>query len=528
MNADRRERLVDASRGAPAFRSSKTTPTARWPPSDRRWSRSRRDHVVYLSTFSKTIAPSLRVGWLAAPRTILERLLLRKQAYDMATSLYVQAAISRLPGARLRRARRAAARRTAAAPPDRRRAIAAALAGRLRVSRPAGGFYLWATTPRELRARALLDAAERLGASFLFGEAFFANSGRRPQLSFGAHGGGARRDRRGHSAHRRSHLRRCARDGDAAPSAGLVPASRAREAAVAELRAVPYRTLVSEFMLQQTQVDRVVPSSKRFVARFPDLPRWRTLRWPTCCATGEVWAITRAPFGCSGSRAPCANATAAALPADAAALRSAARHRRLHGRRDSRFCLRPRRRAGRHQRAADRPARLFRHRVAAAQAHASDRRASARAAARAGAAHDWSSALMDLGCDDLHRARAKVPVCPFGETCAAVADRAAALAARNKPRAPARDASVRADDALRARAHRRASARLPPGQRDFAARPAPRASRSHPIAACKRSRPRPMRWHATAWSRSTASGQSRALIHASLIAKRPFGRTANV
>jgi DNA-binding transcriptional MocR family regulator len=47
----------------------------------------------------------------------------------------------------------------------------------LKVSRPSGGFYLWTSTPRELRARALLDAAERLGASFLFGEAFFANSG---------------------------------------------------------------------------------------------------------------------------------------------------------------------------------------------------------------------------------------------------------------------------------------------------------------------------------------------------------------
>jgi DNA-binding transcriptional MocR family regulator len=41
----------------------------------------------------------------------------------------------------------------------------------------AGGFYLWATAPREMRARVLLDAAERNGASFLFGEAFFATSG---------------------------------------------------------------------------------------------------------------------------------------------------------------------------------------------------------------------------------------------------------------------------------------------------------------------------------------------------------------
>lgn len=44
-----------------------------------------------------------------------------------------------------------------------------------RVVRGGGGFYLWGSTP--LRARALLDVAERNGASFLFGEAFFASSG---------------------------------------------------------------------------------------------------------------------------------------------------------------------------------------------------------------------------------------------------------------------------------------------------------------------------------------------------------------
>jgi DNA-binding transcriptional MocR family regulator len=40
-----------------------------------------------------------------------------------------------------------------------------------------GGFYLWANTPREVRARALLDEAERHGASFLFGEAFYPGAG---------------------------------------------------------------------------------------------------------------------------------------------------------------------------------------------------------------------------------------------------------------------------------------------------------------------------------------------------------------
>ena len=34
----------------------------------------------------------------------------------------------------------------------------------------------------------------------------------------------------------------------------------------------PYRTLISEFMLAQTQVDRVVPKFEAFIERFPDLP----------------------------------------------------------------------------------------------------------------------------------------------------------------------------------------------------------------------------------------------------------------
>ena len=46
----------------------------------------------------------------------------------------------------------------------------------VRVVRSGGGYYLWGTA-RDYRARALLDACERSGASFLFGEPFFAQGG---------------------------------------------------------------------------------------------------------------------------------------------------------------------------------------------------------------------------------------------------------------------------------------------------------------------------------------------------------------
>ena len=175
MNDDRRERLVTLAQRA-RVPIVEDDPYGELVPARPLVSLSH-DSVIYLSTFSKTIAPSLRLGWISAPRPIFERLLLRKQSYDMATSLYVQAGVcdylanaydEHVP--RLREeliARRALARE----------AIAEYWPKTKRLAKGGGGFYLWLTAPREMRARALLDAAERLGATFLFGEAFYAASG---------------------------------------------------------------------------------------------------------------------------------------------------------------------------------------------------------------------------------------------------------------------------------------------------------------------------------------------------------------
>ncbi len=177
MSNERRERLVTLARraGVPIVEDDPYGELAS-EPGPPLLARSTED-VIYLSSFSKTIAPSLRLGWMCAPRTIYDRLLLRKQSFDMASSLYVQAGVSDY----LRSAydEHVAALR---AELSERRAVALVAIDRhwpatARVLRNGGGFYLWATVPRELRARALLDLAERNGASFLFGEAFFASSG---------------------------------------------------------------------------------------------------------------------------------------------------------------------------------------------------------------------------------------------------------------------------------------------------------------------------------------------------------------
>jgi 2-aminoadipate transaminase len=135
------------------------------------------DDVIYLSSFSKTIAPSLRLGWMVAPRTIYDRLLLRKQSYDMATSMYIQAGVDDFMrtayDVHLRALRIELAERRAIA----NAAITKYWPSSLRVDPKADGYYVWATASREFRARALLASAEQRGVSFLFGEPFFAQGG---------------------------------------------------------------------------------------------------------------------------------------------------------------------------------------------------------------------------------------------------------------------------------------------------------------------------------------------------------------
>src|SRR3989442_9093440 len=52
--------------------------------------------VMYLSTYTKTLAPRLRVAWLAAPEPIIERLSLHKQIFDLNTNALGQWAVSEI------------------------------------------------------------------------------------------------------------------------------------------------------------------------------------------------------------------------------------------------------------------------------------------------------------------------------------------------------------------------------------------------------------------------------------------------
>jgi 2-aminoadipate transaminase len=132
--------------------------------------------VIYLSSFSKTLAPGFRVGWMAAAAPLVERFEIAKQAGDLASGSLDQriaceamrrGVVDRLVP-RLRAEYRA-----------RRDALIASLTARLgdRLSWvvPHGGFFLWATLPPGEHDEALLERALEEGVIFVSGSAFFVD-----------------------------------------------------------------------------------------------------------------------------------------------------------------------------------------------------------------------------------------------------------------------------------------------------------------------------------------------------------------
>src|SRR5579859_2744627 len=134
--------------------------------------------VLYLSTFSKILAPGLRVAWLAAPEAIIERLSLHKQIFDLNTNALGQWIVSEI----LRRDWLEGHLATLRQRYHQKRdvmldAIKTFWPATVRVNQPTGGFHLWCRLPAEIRARTLLREAAHDQVAFVIGEPFHADGG---------------------------------------------------------------------------------------------------------------------------------------------------------------------------------------------------------------------------------------------------------------------------------------------------------------------------------------------------------------
>lgn len=135
------------------------------------------DRTVLLSSFSKVMAPGLRLGWLRGPAALRRACVIAKQAADLHTSTVDQAAAARYLADSDLDAHLATVRK---AYRERRDALLAGLAEALPAgsswNRPDGGMFLWARLPSGHDATTLLQQAIAHKVAYVPGAPFFAGS----------------------------------------------------------------------------------------------------------------------------------------------------------------------------------------------------------------------------------------------------------------------------------------------------------------------------------------------------------------
>lgn len=135
------------------------------------------DRTVLLSSFSKVMAPGLRLGWLRGPAALRRACVIAKQAADLHTSTVDQAAAARYLADSDLDAHLATVRN---AYRERRDALLAGLAEALPAgsswNRPDGGMFLWARLPSGHDATTLLQQAIAHKVAYVPGAPFFAGS----------------------------------------------------------------------------------------------------------------------------------------------------------------------------------------------------------------------------------------------------------------------------------------------------------------------------------------------------------------
>ncbi len=139
---------------------------ARWP-----------EGVIYLGSFSKILAPGLRLGYVMAPPQLYPKLLQAKQAADLHTPGFNQRVVAEVikDGFLDRHVPTIRARYKA-----QQGAMLAALARHMagldvQWTQPLGGMFVWVTLPEGLNAQALLPQAVEAGMAFVPGAPFYAD-----------------------------------------------------------------------------------------------------------------------------------------------------------------------------------------------------------------------------------------------------------------------------------------------------------------------------------------------------------------
>ncbi|RVO71063.1 aminotransferase-like domain-containing protein [Sinorhizobium medicae] len=132
--------------------------------------------TIYCGSFSKTLAPGLRVGWICAAEPVIRKLVLMKQAADLHSSTINQMAIATVA----ERGFDEQVKKIHGAYRQRRNAMLLALERYMPAgvtwTKPEGGMFIWVTLPKGTDGAELLaKSIETAKVAFVPGRAFFAD-----------------------------------------------------------------------------------------------------------------------------------------------------------------------------------------------------------------------------------------------------------------------------------------------------------------------------------------------------------------
>ena len=135
-------------------------------------------NVIYLSTFSKTLAPGLRLGWIVAPPDVIAKMIQLKQGMDLHTSTFTQAVTYEVAKDGFLDEHIKLIRKVYG---ERRDVMLAALKEyfppEAKWTHPKGGLFLWVTLPAGMSCKKLFDAALKENVAFVPGDSFYAANG---------------------------------------------------------------------------------------------------------------------------------------------------------------------------------------------------------------------------------------------------------------------------------------------------------------------------------------------------------------
>jgi 2-aminoadipate transaminase len=141
------------------------------------------DGVLYLGSFSKTLAPGLRVGWVLAPPPVRDRLVLAAESAMLSHSAFTQLVVERYlrtqPWREQLKVFREMYRQRRDAMLDQ---LATSMPAGTSWTRPAGGFFVWLTLPSGLDSKAMLPRAVAARVAYVPGTGFYADGTGHGQL----------------------------------------------------------------------------------------------------------------------------------------------------------------------------------------------------------------------------------------------------------------------------------------------------------------------------------------------------------